>query len=363
LARVTLRGLTKKYGEVAALDGFSLDVPDKSLVVLLGPTGAGKTTSFKCTAGLVKPDDGEVLLDGESVNDVPPWERDVAMLFQTYALYPHMNVYENIAYPLRERKMPQNEISRKVRSVAATLHIEHLLDRQEPATLSGGEMQRVALARTLVREPRLYLLDEPITNLDAKLREEMRSEFRRIHTELKQTILYATPDFIEALSIGEKIAIVKDGKVIQFDDPANILDHPLDKFVATFVGSPTINLLHGQLSRIERELYFDCSGVRINLTELAGDWVNKLTGEEAVLGVRPTDIRILLREELGTIASKVVTTEPLGHETVVTALVDDLELKIVAKGFVGLKHGQPIWLDMNKQRLHIIDPQTEKVVL
>lgn len=363
MVRVTLINLTKRYGRIKAVNELNLDISNMSLTVLLGPTGAGKTTTIKCISGVVSPDEGDVLFDGESVINTPPWERNVAQFFQTYALYPHLSVYDNIAYPLKERRMSKAEIDKRVKEISKSLRIDHLLDRKDPSTLSGGEMQRVALARTLVREPKVFLLDEPISNLDAKLREEMIYEFKRLCRELRQTIIYATPDYLEALAVGEKIAVIRDGRLQQCGNPEDIYNHPVNKFVAAFVGHPTINMIEGELKVEDGSLLFIEGGVAINVSEIAGDWVNKLSGDEIIFAVRPEDITILKERQEGALEAKAVIAEPLGHETIVTCKLGENELKILVRGFFNVKHGEQLWLKINLHKAHIIDPKTEEVLL
>lgn len=363
MVRVSLVKMTKRYGEVTAVSELSLEIPDMSLTVLLGPTGAGKTTIIKCISGILFPDKGDILFDGESVINIPPWERNVAQFFQTYALYPHLSVYDNIAYPLKERKMGNAEIDRRVKEVAKSLRIDHLLDRKDPSTLSGGEMQRVALARTLVREPKVFLLDEPISNLDAKLREEMIYEFKRLCRELRQTIIYATPDYLEALAVGEKIAVINDGRLQQYGTPEEIYNHPVNKFVASFVGSPTINMIKGELKVKGGSLFFVEGGTAINLSEIAGDWVNKLSGDEVMFAIRPEDIILLKERREGALEAKAIIAEPLGHETIVTCKLGENEIKVLIRGFFNVKYGEQLWLKMNLHKCHIIDPKTEEVLL
>lgn len=363
MVKVTLKNLTKRYGDVVAVDRLSVEIPDRSLTVLLGPTGAGKTTTLKCISGVLIPDEGDILFDDESVIGVPPWERNVAHFFQTYALYPHLSVYDNIAYPLKEKNLSKNEIDKKVKEVTQKLRISHLLDRKDPTTLSGGEMQRVALARTLVREPAVFLLDEPISNLDAKLREEMVYEFKRLSRELRQTIIYATPDHLEALQVGERIIVIKDGKLLQYGTPRDIYYRPATKFVATFVGSPTINMIEGSLKIKEKTLIFEEGGITIDLSDIAGDWINKLTGDKIILAIRPEDVIISKEKIDDAINAKIIVAEPLGGETIVTCDVLGTEVKALIRGFFAAKYGENVWLKLNKQRLHIIDPRTEEVIL
>jgi len=363
MARITLVNLVKKYGRITAVDKLSLEIPNMSLPVLLGPTGAGKTTIIKCISGAIFPGEGDTLFDDKLVVKIPPRDRNVAQFFQTYALYPHMSVYDNIAYPLREKKMSKEDIDKKVKEVAKILRINHLLDRKDPSTLSGGEMQRVALARTLVREPQVFLLDEPISNLDAKLREEMIYEFKRLCKELCQTIIYATPDYLEALAVGEKIAVIKDGKLQQYGSPEEIYNHPVNKFVASFVGSPTINMIEGELKVKNGSLLFTGGGVTINISEIAGDWVNKLSGGEMIFSVRPEDIVIMREKEEGALEARALIAEPLGHQTIVTCKLGENELKVLVNGFFNVKYGENVWLKINIHKSHIINPKTEEVLL
>jgi len=363
MVKVTLKDLTKRYGKITAVNRLSLEVPNMSLTVLLGPTGAGKTTTLKCISGVVMPDEGDILFDDEPVTNIPPWKRDVAQFFQTYALYPHLSVYDNIAYPLRERGLSKDEVDRRVKEIARKLRISHVLDRKDPTTLSGGEMQRVALARTLVREPRVFLLDEPISNLDAKLREEMIYEFKRLCRELCQTIIYSTPDYLEALAVGEKIAVIRDGRLVQYGSPQEIYYHPANKFVATFVGSPPINMMEGTLRVKDNSVTFSEGGVTIDLSDIAGGWMNRLSGDEVILAIRPEDISISREKEPGTLRARALVAEPLGHQTIVTCSLGEIEVRVLVKGFFEVKYGEEVWLKLNKQRIHIIDPRTEEVIL
>lgn len=361
MTRVEIRGLRKSYGAVEALRGVDLVVESGALVALLGPTGAGKTTTLKCIAGVEEPNAGNILFDGKSVLGIPAWRRNVAMFFQTYALYPHLSVYDNIAYPLRERKMSKSDIDRAVKSVAERLRITHLLDRKDPSTLSGGEMQRVALARTLVRDPSVFLLDEPISNLDAKLREEMRTEFKRLHRELKQTIIYATPDYLEAFAVAEKVAVIKDGVVIQYDKPINLLRRPKNRFVATFIGSPTINLLRGVVRRTDRGWEFSTAGLRIELGEFGG--ASKLSeGEEVEMAVRPHDILLETSQNGNVFKAKVLASERLGSETIVTLGLGDFELKAVVKGMRPYKYGDELTLSIPRERVILFNVSSGEAI-
>ena len=240
MSHLSLVNLTKKYGKVTAISRLNLEVENRKITVLLGPTAAGKTTTLRCIAGLEKPQTGDIFIDGERINDLPPKDRDVAFVFQNFSLYPRYTVFENIASPLRIRNISKDDIDKNVKRVAHMLHIEHLLERK-PIFISGGEMQRVAIARALVRNPRVFLLDEPLTNLDAKIREETRTELKRLQNETGATFFYATPDQIDALSIGDRIVILNEGHVIQIGSPYEIYHQPANLFVADFVGSPAMN--------------------------------------------------------------------------------------------------------------------------
>src|SRR3954447_14973471 len=248
MAQVSLRKVVKMYGDVEAVRGIDLDIADKEFVVLVGPSGCGKSTTLRMIAGLEEISAGEIAVDGEVVNDVPPKDRDMAMVFQNYALYPHMTVYENMSFGLRLKHYPKDEIARRVQEAARILDITELLERK-PRQLSGGQRQRVAMGRAIVRDPRVLLMDEPLSNLDAKLRVQMRSEIARIQRELKTTTIYVTHDQVEAMTMGDRVAVMRKGVLQQVDEPHRIYDAPANLFVATFVGSPPMNLLHARLER------------------------------------------------------------------------------------------------------------------
>src|SRR6188472_865794 len=315
-----IENLTRKYGNVKALDNFSLEVNSGEFMVLLGPSGCGKTTVVRCIAGLVKPTTGQIYIGDQLVNQLPPKDRDVAMVFQNYALYPHMNVFDNIAFPLKMRKATKQQIKDKVRNISQLLGIENFLDRK-PKELSGGQMQRVALGRALVREPKIFLMDEPLSNLDAKLRTFMRTEIKKLQKKIGITTLYITHDQIEAMSMADKIAVMNSGLVQQIGKAAEIYKEPANTFVADFVGSPSMNFL--RLSIIESDYYNDNVAIGSNGTDLQIP-INKLpfklpVEKDIIIGIRPRDILFLTNEDFNGIKvkGKISFTELLGDDSLV----------------------------------------------
>lgn len=315
-----LAGVSKAYGAVRALEGLSFDVPEGSFFVLFGPSAAGKTTTLRTIAGLVQPDAGRVEIFGQDMTAAPIAGRGVSMVFQSFALYPHLTVRDNFAYPLREEKVARDEIDRRVTETAAMLKLSHRLERK-PNTLSGGEQQRVALGRSLIRRPKVLLLDEPLTNLDAKLRHDMRAELKRLHRQFGMTIVYATPDELEALSMGEEIAVMREGAVVQRGSPDEIYENPVDTYVAGKIGSPHMNILRATLGQGGGTL--DTS-----LGSFASPLARGAAGEAALVGIRPNDIRIATGGEAG-LATRVHLVEPLGDVTVVSVAAGSEMLRIV----------------------------------
>jgi len=295
MATVNLRNVFKVYGEtVLAVKDFNLDIHDREFVVFVGPSGCGKTTTLRMVAGLEEITKGEIAIDGTIVNDIPPKDREIAMVFQNYALYPHMSVYQNMAFGLKLRKYAKEEIDKRVREAANILGIESLLERK-PTALSGGQMQRVALGRAIVRNAKVYLLDEPLSNLDAKLRVEMRAELNRLHTRLQSTMIYVTHDQVEAMTLGDRIVIMFEGEIQQVDTPIRIYDFPINKFVAGFIGMPPMNFLDGTLQEQDGSVFFllkENEG-KIKIPEKYHRFIKKNLGKEVFFGMRPeliTDI-------------------------------------------------------------------------
>jgi multiple sugar transport system ATP-binding protein len=304
--------VTKKFGSSVVVDDLTLSTEDGEFVVLLGPSGCGKTTTLRMLAGLEDATDGHIYIGSERVNDIPTQRRDVAMVFQSYALYPHMTVAENIAYPLRVRKMAGSEIVLRVERVAAMLEIGKLLGRR-PRDLSGGERQRVALARAIVREPRLYLMDEPLSNLDAKLRVQMRGELKRLQHDLGTTTVYVTHDQAEAMTLAHRVAVMRDGRLQQFDTPLNIYHRPANRFVAEFVGSPGMNFIEGRQDASARMFVSDAFTIPLSDSQL-----ERVKGRVPVtLGVRPEHVHVSATEQEGHVPAKIYVTELMGNETLV----------------------------------------------
>ena len=290
MANVVLRGVTKVFdGDVVAVRKMDLEVEDREFVVLVGPSGCGKSTLLRMIAGLEEATEGEIFIGDRLVNDVPPKDRDIAMVFQNYALYPHMSVYDNMAFGLRLRKYPKEEIDARVREAADILGIDSLLDRR-PKALSGGQRQRVAVGRAIVRKPKVFLFDEPLSNLDAKLRVQTRTEISKLHERLKATIVYVTHDQVEAMTMGSRIVVMKDGIAHQVDDPLTIYQRPVDSFVAGFIGSPAMNFIEGSLEEADGVLAFRSEGLTASVASETAGRLTGHSGRGVLLGIRPEDI-------------------------------------------------------------------------
>jgi multiple sugar transport system ATP-binding protein len=342
---LSLSGVSKAYGAVRALDGLSLEVPEGRFFVLFGPSAVGKTTTLRAVSGLVRPDSGSIRIGDRDVTNAPIKGRGVSMVFQSFALYPHLTVFKNLAYPLIEDRVPWSDVTRRVRETAHMLKLEHRLE-QKPATLSGGEQQRVALGRSLIHRPKLLLLDEPLTNLDAKLRNDMRAELKRLHRQFGMTIVYATPDELEALSMGEEIAILKGGHAVQQGTPDDLYERPVDRYVASKIGSPHMNIFDVRVAGDGASLEtpygrLDCPPRGAPIA----------AGEPLSLGVRPSDIRLAK----GSSASSDLTVqqlEPLGDVTIVSLFANNQPLRMVLPEAqaVSIKEGDrlPIFIDPMK---------------
>jgi multiple sugar transport system ATP-binding protein len=335
MSALRITGLAKRYGSVTALDGLDLEVADGEFFVILGPSAAGKTTTLRAIAGLERPDAGRILFAGQDVTHAPVQGRDMAMIFQTFALYPHLSTFDNLAYPLRERRVAGAEIRKRVDAIAEMLGIGHTLGRR-PATLSGGEQQRLAIGRALIQQPKLLLLDEPLTNLDAKLRHDTRAEFKRLHRELGMTMVYATPDQLEALTMGERIAVLREGRIVQTGTPDELYLRPADQFVATMVGAPPMNLVPGKVK--------GAAGgpvIALPFAELDGSrWQDLESGAEVLLGIRPHDLMPAAEAGDGAgFRARVHLTEPLGDMTVIDVEAAGTVLKIALPEEQALAYG------------------------
>jgi multiple sugar transport system ATP-binding protein len=348
---IVTTGITKWFSGVQALNDLDLDVPEGAFFVLLGPSGAGKTTTLRVIAGLDKPDAGTVHLTGIDATTATPAERDLAMVFQSYALYPKQTAAANIASPLRARRLPKAEIDARVQQVAELLHIERLLERK-PAQMSGGEQQRVALGRALVRDPRAFLMDEPLTNLDLKLRVEMRTELTRIHRALGRTFLYVTNDQVEAMSMADRVAVLRTGTVQQVGAPTEIYDRPANRWVATFVGSPRMNLLPCTANgRLEGD------GWQLPNPGFAVDG-----DHPALLGVRAEDLSLDVRDESAALAGTVYAVEPLGDRTLVDVEIGGQRVVVKAAPTASLQIGEAVRASVDLDRVHLFDAATEAAI-
>jgi multiple sugar transport system ATP-binding protein len=343
-----LSGVSKTYGKVRAVEGLTFDVAEGRFFALFGPSSVGKTTTLRTIAGLVQPDAGRVEIFGHDMTQAPIAGRGVSMVFQSFALYPHLTVYENFAYPLKEEGVGREEIDKRVKETAAMLKLSHRLERK-PNTLSGGEQQRVALGRSLIRRPKILLLDEPLTNLDAKLRHDMRAELKRLHRQFGMTIVYATPDELEALSMGEEIAVMRDGAVVQRGTPDELYDNPGDTYVAGKIGSPHMNMIKAKTGS-DKTFFETTLGKVVAKAKLK----TAEGGEAALLGIRPNDIKIASKGDAA-ITSKIQMLEPLGDVTIVSVQAGDETLRIVLPeaGAASLKPGQDLPIHLDPKKFHI----------
>ena len=365
MAGVRVVNLRKRFDKTVAVDGVSFDVLDGEFVVLLGPSGCGKTTTLRCIAGLESPDEGEIYIGDKLVNDLPPKDRDVAMVFQSYALYPHMSVFDNIAFPLKMRKYPKEEISKRVKEVAQLLRIDHLLDRK-PRQLSGGEQQRVALGRALVRNPKVWLMDEPLSNLDAKLRIYMRAELKKLQKDLRITTIYVTHDQAEAMAMADRIAVMNKGMLLQYDSPHVIYEKPANIFVGGFMGAPPMNFIDANIVEEGNKILLDAAIFKYPLSsEIANLVKSKATSERVILGFRPEDISISIEKSPESIfQADLYVIEPMGSNIIVDLKAGEYLIKAVLSPSARLPSiGEKVWVSFPYDKLHIFDAKTEQAIL
>jgi multiple sugar transport system ATP-binding protein len=365
MASITFDHIYKRYGEVVAVNDLNIEVADKEFIVFVGPSGCGKSTSLRMLAGLEEISDGQIRIGDRVVNDVPPKDRDIAMVFQSYALYPHMSVYDNMAFGLKLRKIPKAEIDKKVKEAADILGIGQFLDRK-PKQLSGGQRQRVAVGRAIVRSPSVFLFDEPLSNLDAKLRVATRAEISKLHQRLGTTFIYVTHDQVEAMTMASRIAVLKDGILQQIDSPQNLYNHPGNVFTAGFIGSPSMNFFDVTLVEQDGKMFVDGGTFKLQLPEHKRQMYLSSKGKKVIFGIRPEDVHASQFQAPG------ISPSPMTAEVDVTELMGNeiyLYLLTGKKSFIArvdprthARPGEQIDLVVNMDNVHLFDPQTEKTL-
>lgn len=368
MASLSLKGIYKRYpGGVIAVSDFNLDIEDKEFLVLVGPSGCGKSTTLRMIAGLEEITEGELFIGDKVVNDVAPKDRDIAMVFQNYALYPHMTVFDNMAFGLKLRKTPKDEIKRRVEEAAKILDISHLLDRK-PKALSGGQRQRVALGRAIVREPKVFLLDEPLSNLDAKLRAQMRTELSKIHHNLATTFIYVTHDQIEAMTMATRIVVMRDGFIQQVDTPQNLYMYPCNVFVAGFIGSPQMNFIDVDIVSKDDGLYIEFGKNSLKMPESKiNDAVKEHIGQKVIMGIRPEHVhdeeRYLEAMPEYVIDANVEVTELMGAETYLYLDVEGSKFTAKVAPTSTAQADDKIKICIDLQNMHLFDKETEKTII
>ncbi len=366
MAKVTLEQISKQFGNVLAVNNVTLEIPDRQFTVLVGPSGCGKTTCLRLVAGLEEATAGNIYIGERLVNDVAPKDRDIAMVFQNYALYPHMTVYDNMAFGLRLRKYPRPEIDRRVKEAAEMLGIQELLSRK-PKQLSGGQRQRVALGRAIVREPQVFLMDEPLSNLDAKLRVQTRAEIKKLHARLQTTTIYVTHDQVEAMTMGDRIVVMKDGVVQQVDSPLNLYEKPANLFVAGFIGSPAMNFLEAKLASQNGKMMVDGA---VFQAEVPQEYVQHLTawgGRPIIFGIRPEDIydRALRPDtkDGAVLRAAVDVHEPLGSDIILYLTAGEHSIVARVDAHSQARMGQNTEVVLNMKKMHVFNAETHEAIL
>ena len=369
MAELKLKNIVKKYPNgFVAVKEFNLDIEDKEFIIFVGPSGCGKTTTLRMIAGLEDISSGELYIGNKMMNDVPPKERDIAMVFQNYALYPHMTIYDNMAFGLKLRKMPKDEINKRVHEAAKILEIEHLLDRK-PKALSGGQRQRVAMGRAIVREPKVFLMDEPLSNLDAKLRVQMRTEISKLHHRLATTFIYVTHDQTEAMTLGTRIVVLKDGIIQQVDTPQNLYNKPQNLFVAGFIGSPQMNFIEAKVAKSGSDVCLAFGDYKIKLPEAKGKALVEggYTGKDVILGIRPEDVHaeeIFLNSSQDSIVeAHVDVTELLGANVNLYLMIAGQSAIATVDSRISAKIGDKIKVAFDVNRIHVFDKATELAII
>ncbi|MFT8322179.1 MAG: sn-glycerol-3-phosphate ABC transporter ATP-binding protein UgpC [Bacillus sp. (in: firmicutes)] len=363
MASLNFKQVKKSYDNgTYSVKDFNLEIFDKEFFVFLGPSGCGKSTTLRMIAGLEQITEGDLFIDGTRVNELEPKNRDIAMVFQNYALYPHMTVYENMAYPLKIKKISKRDIEERVNSAAKILGLESLLKRKTNA-LSGGQRQRVAIGRAIVRDPKVFLLDEPLSNLDAKLRVQMREELIKLHKRLQTTFIYVTHDQTEAMTMADRIVVMKDGRIQQVATPFDIYNYPINKFVASFIGSPSMNFLEGTLTEMSGKVYFEYKQNYLNIENNKAEKLKKqgYLNQKIILGIRPEDIAIT---DLGgnCLSGEIELIENMGSASYIEVSVANKKLLIKATGFKTSKISNAIKLALNKEKMHFFDGHTEMAI-
>jgi multiple sugar transport system ATP-binding protein len=363
MAQVMMKDLNKKYDEVHAVKDVNLHIRDKEFVVLVGPSGCGKSTTLRMVAGLEEITAGEIMIGDRVVNDLPPKDRDIAMVFQNYALYPHMTVYDNMAFGLKMRKFPKPEIAKRVGDAAEILGIQELLKRK-PRQLSGGQRQRVAVGRAIVRHPQVFLFDEPLSNLDAKLRVQMRVELKRLHDRLETTAIYVTHDQVEAMTLGDRVVVMKDGWIQQVGEPLELYGKPANRFVAGFIGSPSMNFVEMTVADANGALWADTPGLRVKVPPAIAGRLGPYKGQRVTLGIRPEDLRVATGSDAADYSfdTAVEVVEPLGSEILLDVRAGTNVIVARVEPTVRVKHHDKMRLALHPERVHFFDNKTELAI-